>query len=482
MQHFINILHLTDLHIGGERTDIARAQFNNAVDALYHCLESIKNEPRGEAANDDWRPQMIAISGDIAYSGSMEEFRDAGKLISRICQLFNLDSKSVVLCPGNHDRNTRRVSGITYPGSSHEADDWLAPENFVIDKKNDAAAPLSIPFQNFYRFCDSSKFLKPEGLSGLEYLTGVCQPSTQKGLDFIVLNSSWFCKPKGNDIRNLWLGLPLLEKMQSSRQITRTDVLTDHRIRIALVHHPKDWLNEEEHDTYSNRPNTFRYLAERCDIILSGHVHGALEPPTRSYDRALVFSGGASYAGHRFRNNFSIIQIDVDDLTVRRRGFEYDSRETVWIESERARGIYPLRKKSPPNTLFPNTKAIQLSGEWESDFWIEGANDLRKPSHRLQIEQKKQGKKISVTGKVKTGDEALRFSFDGFLKNGYITGTWEGQSRPSPRYGVFQLRVEENQQTLSGRWLGFNRDGTINVGKWKAVKINRTSKKKSSPS
>ena len=62
------------------------------------------------------------------------------------------------------------------------------------------------------------------------------------------------------------------------------------RITVAVVHHPQDWLANPEYNAYDNRPNTYRYLAERSHVILSGHTHGAIERPTAAMTGRGCFS------------------------------------------------------------------------------------------------------------------------------------------------------------------------------------------------
>jgi hypothetical protein len=107
-------------------------------------------------------------------------------------------------------------------------------------------------------------------------------------------------------------------------------------ITIAMLHHPPEWLSDSEQNSYGDRPNTFRHMAEQSHIILAGHVHGAVEPPDRKYNSAYLFKCGATYAGDQYRNNFSILRIDLEKRTLSRLSYEFDPRS----------GWYPIRDDS----------------------------------------------------------------------------------------------------------------------------------------
>jgi hypothetical protein len=93
-------------------------------------------------------------------------------------------------------------------------------------------------------------------------------------------------------------------------------------------------LNEAEINSHGDRPNTFRHLATHTHIILTGHVHGALEEPDRKSSAARLFKGGSTYAGTNYRNNFSLFQIDLKERWFQRCGFEFDPRFKVWEKAD----------------------------------------------------------------------------------------------------------------------------------------------------
>jgi predicted MPP superfamily phosphohydrolase len=486
----LNILHLTDLHFRQNDNPAAKAHRHIVLQALLRQLRTLlevkpdQRDQNWQWTHQSWSPDIIAISGDLAYSGLRSEYEEVGKFLVQLRDALGNSKLPIVATPGNHDRDTTYTAGTLYPNSSIQADDWLSIErqqpewSSVLDAKGDpqrivfSRSSLVTPFQAFQTFCeDTNDMLRPTGIPGLEYLTGCADWKKNDDLrvEFISVNSAWFCDHRNvSDARNLWLGLPLLEWLHYKNP-RKSDV-----IRIALVHHPKEWLHEEECNSYGDRPNTYRFLAENSDLILSGHVHGSLEPPSTAYSSALVITGGASYVGGRWRNNFSMLQMDLLDRSLARRGFEYDPREQAWVESLHSQTIQsiPTRPVAGASKISPADKNItphQLSGKWHHAFWIEGRSVSTKWLGTITLtalnDTQLSGQTERATGETSPGHR--KYDLRGELKDGFLTGTWNSisDSEPVERGGSFQLRVISNLE-LRGRWLGFDRGHDINVGQW----------------
>lgn len=329
MKNTVNILHISDIHFGME-TDkqvTMSALRKNSLDQLLKTLDDLEF---------DDKPDIIVISGDISWQGKQEGYLSAREWIKELFATTNLTSNELIVCAGNHDINRVKALGISSPTNSKVADDWLKVENLE---------NFTRPFEAFNEFC---KELKIPELSIGTNKTNLFGQRDIKGIKFIVLNSAWFCRDN-EDRGKLWMGLPQLELMQASNQIIQPYEYGQGSISIGVLHHPSGWLHDEEQNTYE-RPSTYRYLSERTHLILSGHVHGAIEYPTKSFDRAYVVNGGASYAGVRYRNNFSILKIHIDNRECVQIPFEYEPRYSKWdrknekklfltIEDERRGGL-----------------------------------------------------------------------------------------------------------------------------------------------
>lgn len=98
------LLHLSDLHFGMEaksdKEQSLSAQRKNTLDTLEETLRGLPRE---------WRPDLVVISGDIAWKGRTGDYEAAAQwLTSNILEPWALKSSDLIICPGNHDldRNT----------------------------------------------------------------------------------------------------------------------------------------------------------------------------------------------------------------------------------------------------------------------------------------------------------------------------------------------------------------------------------------
>lgn len=362
MKNNVNVLHISDIHFGmessTETTMIAHRE--NALNELLRTLSILKKEDK---------PDIVVISGDIAWQGKDDAYNIAKKWILELLAALELSTQQLVICAGNHDINRNKAMGISPPSTSKDADKWLSIENLENFMR---------PFSAFEKFCEDLGIPKLS-ISNLE--SNLIGQREITGIKFIVLNSAWFCRGD-QDRGNLWIGLPQLELMQAKKQILHPDEFDKGIISIAVVHHPINWLNDEEQSTYDPRPSTYRYLSERTHLILSGHVHGAIENATRSFDRSYIIIGGAAYSGGRYRNNFSILKIDKETRDCIQIPFEFDPRNTKWEKKQEKKlflDIEQERREEKSTELQPKnilTSSPRVKIPYRSHPFFTGRNSI----------------------------------------------------------------------------------------------------------
>ena len=152
------------------------------------------------------------------------------------------------------------------------------------------------------------------------------------GLSFVALNTSWFSKDD-EDEGKLWLGQRQIDYLQAHGQLPVLSFCADEPVTIALMHHPLEWLHSDERLALPGRPNTRDLLAARCHVLLTGHTHGEVREPDQIARGALHFTGGATYAGTNYTNNFRLLRIEGTQLVYK--SYEYDPRspKNVWRPS-----------------------------------------------------------------------------------------------------------------------------------------------------
>lgn len=302
----INILHLSDLHFGAEgKKETALAHRANALNGFLKII-----------ADQSWKPQILVISGDIAYKGKKEDYVQAETWLNEICRSLDIPPECIVIVPGNHDLDRDETIGMEPPPNVKKADFWLSKENLRHFEKY---------FADYKGFFQSLKIPEYKLGSSSSILTG-----TRKIMDiqFVALNSAWFCRGD-DDKENLWLGLELMKVMQANGELSEEISITG-PITIAVFHHPEHYLNEKEIYNHTDRIPAINFIGRRSHIILSGHVHSKSVVPIKKTSNAVVWVGGATYADDNYYNIFSIIQVDQDRKSARRRNFIYNPGNETW--------------------------------------------------------------------------------------------------------------------------------------------------------
>src|SRR5262249_8621718 len=82
-------------------------------------------------------------------------------------------------------------------------------------------------------------------------------------------------------------------------------------VRVALLHHPLDWLRDFERDAVKG------LLIEGVDFILHGHLHAQRpEVVTGPEGRAAVLAAGAGYQGRQWPNSALPVELDATEARV----------------------------------------------------------------------------------------------------------------------------------------------------------------------
>lgn len=298
------LLHITDIHFGWDgRDDTGKADRATCLDGLIKALTEL---------DEQWKPTIVCLSGDVGWMGKSSDYQEAQIWLQTLLDTCGRTWSDLVVCPGNHDIQRSVAESIARPSAPEEADRVLRPP---------LGSQYFQSFEEFTRFCETS------GLPALQLgseSTRLVGFRSIRDIDFIVINSAWFSKDD-QDQYKLWLGMPHLRIMEQSNSLGVIDYSKTSRLRIALVHHPIDWLNPNERQAAANRPSPWDYLAYRAHVILTGHTHGAVRPGDRVAEGAWHFTGGSAYAGASHFNSFRLIQLGEKGLV--HRSFEFDPRD-----------------------------------------------------------------------------------------------------------------------------------------------------------
>jgi predicted MPP superfamily phosphohydrolase len=235
---------------------------------------------------------IIFVTGDLAFSGAAEEYGNVETFVSSLTSVTGVDPSNVFVVPGNHDVDRNRVQ-------------WLC---------RDLACQEDI--DRYFRPSAGLPHIL-EGLGGFlewhdAYFTGRAAFATGSScqtlhttirnidVDILVMNTSIFCRGD-DDHGKLVVGRSCLEPAVKE--------LRPSALRIAIGHHPFDWLHE------ADRPFIRSRLRSSVHMYLHGHTHDPDASATFSVDGQLMVIGtGAVYQTEKYLNSFWVVEWDGGEI------------------------------------------------------------------------------------------------------------------------------------------------------------------------
>ncbi len=281
-------LHLSDWHQRGK-------DFDRTV-VRDRLIKDIKN--REDINKDLAKIDFIIFSGDIAFSGLKEEYRAAKKeLFEPLLEACELDPNELFIVPGNHDIDWKKFEllpkSLLNPFESDaEAKDWL----FDKEKRSLALKPFKA-FRSFvsnYAHQDNPHY---SNISQFEV--------DGRKVALLGLNSAWMCgrrkdsKGEIDDNGVTIVGEPQIH--DSLEKISKSD------IKIAVMHHPFDWLADLERNQIENS------IMRVCNFILRGHQHNPEVSVIHSTcGDCIVIPAGSCYDRRAYANAYNFVHLNFE--------------------------------------------------------------------------------------------------------------------------------------------------------------------------
>jgi len=277
-------VHLSDIHFGHG------GAAHKADQRLI--LDALKHELRTETPGDVPAPDMMLITGDIAFSGaavSDDEYDVALAELTAAARACGVALERVYAVPGNHDVNGKATTNKrdqkalrSYRMASH-------PDETIDDALSDAEMLALL------------RARQAGYLAFTEHLAPACRALYWKTT----------IGTEGRRIRLVGLNTALLADIRDDRgklqlgkhQLTETMMgIDDDEIVIVLSHHPLGdrWLRDEKHAR--------NFMRGRAHVHLCGHMHDAetLGVQSGGGQTLVTIAAGATHdedypgAGHGF--------------------------------------------------------------------------------------------------------------------------------------------------------------------------------------
>lgn len=275
----ITWLHLSDLHF-------RKSQAYEANIVLKALLRDLVEQ--------QVRPDFIAVSGDVAFAGRPAEYELAWRFFDDLLSATGLGKDRMFLAPGNHDVDRSLIStgaraigdSLTDRKSANALLSTAADRKLVFARFKGYAAFVKAYLGKERRFDDSRYFY-------VHHLDLAGQRVALLGL-----NSAWLCASDEDKANGLLIG-----ERQARAALEQA---TGASLKIALLHHPFDWLREFD------QSDSAAMLTDGCDFILHGHLHQAATTQLTSPDgAATILACGACYETREFPNMYNWVRLDL---------------------------------------------------------------------------------------------------------------------------------------------------------------------------
>lgn len=283
MDKRIGILHLSDTHISEKN--------KSTIDRLIALLEKDINSIQNEMCVDI---KIVCISGDLINSGDNAdvELDIASKsFLQPLRKMLGLEKDCIFLVPGNHE--VKRSSIVDYIESGLEST-LITEEN--IDNFLNSIDDLSLE-RILYFDRDFARLFggNPVWESSLTRAYMVNTGNLTIGVSCV--NSAW---------RSTGIGSAEKRKMIVGRKqiIDSFEKIQNADIKICLLHHPFDWLVDDDKIAVEKCINQF-------DIVLNGHIHESETKTYTSFNGQTLFNTCGKFdATSDIYNGYSIIAIN----------------------------------------------------------------------------------------------------------------------------------------------------------------------------
>ena len=277
-------LHFSDLHWGKTDHDIHWSRLEKALFDDFGELCDLTGQAGWDA---------VFFTGDIANTGSPEQFVAAGEKINRILdELGEHGSRpQAFYVPGNHD--LQRIINPRSKTKKQLRDNLQSMVKFWFEENNgqftdffdrpdqclymDGVQSVFSPYTNFWQAQPDFPSVTPGIVPGDFSVT--LGPEDLK-IGVVGLNSAFLHLEGGDFEKRLDLDLRQIKScLPSDKEIT--DWFWDHDAAILLTHHPQSWLNPQNRDKHNQifDPGWFglhlyghAHVQEYRDIYLQGNT------------------------------------------------------------------------------------------------------------------------------------------------------------------------------------------------------------------
>lgn len=284
------ILHLSDLHIGGEGKSISKT--------LTSLLDDIKSQVQSIPDNK----LVIVVTGDTINKGNPSALENAKIFFSKLKEVVGNRICGLYIVPGNHDKS--RTTGneflvaacrnLSNAQLSKKEADKKEPFDQSFEKE---VWPIIYETYRKSKYTDLINYIYSELFSDMDSIRKISEDTYgvhilevgNKKYCFVMLNTAWSCADD-QDTRQLILG-----QFQLDNIAKQFHDLTDNMnaaITFVMGHHPIECFSGSEQDKLFAHMISFTEM--NANIYMCGHTH----------DRNVVNWSNSRHAIHTLMTGF----------------------------------------------------------------------------------------------------------------------------------------------------------------------------------
>ena len=322
-------LHISDLHLTSDYGD----QISDISTDLKRFLEDLP----GRLSDVNLAPDAIFFTGDIAQSGSEQEYEAAEAFFADLQQALPESSRfaPMFIVPGNHDVTWSAIDPdreLEFRGKLKSSAD---PKK-TLDEYADYIAERQKSFRAFMDKLVGTLPIPP--LDGFSFTSSFTTPNRTTRVGVAGFNSSWLSTRKDLykntatphpesladlDLQHLRLGSNQMRIAAVSPHLKKAN------IRIALMHHEplSEWFAEPDREAQ-------RQELSQYDFILRGHQHETCARVGAKFagaDDFVELAPGALRTKPHWYQGFMTTELDLHGGFMRLRAWTVSGHARRWL-------------------------------------------------------------------------------------------------------------------------------------------------------
>lgn len=349
----LRFVHLSDIHFGQEKGNLIYIHDDVRERLLDDVEDLVRSLPGGTVDG-------IVVTGDLAFSGNVEEYETAGKFLDRLAEKVRCLRTAVQVIPGNHDIHRKSIcrSSEWMLGQIAEKGEAALDGFLVAEQDRDVLYGRLKHYRKFAEAYDCP-LDGTGGIAGEKFF----EIAPGRTLRFIGLNSALTCGTNDES------GKLLLGAKQWVLPRNRGEEL------VVLCHHPVHWFRDSA--------NALKYVRSRARVFISGHEHEpkfAVEPIEDGCDLLALAAGALTppKETETYTFTYNVIEFDwsedADALKVMLRPRVWNGPKTRFEDNSKL----PGGEKNPVVLACPNFRAgvppVHSDNSSESDARVDTAS------------------------------------------------------------------------------------------------------------